>query len=83
MAKPTIESWLMEGLLKPYVHYVPLEDDYSDLDKIIEWCEKNDDKCLKIVKNANEFMNQFENIEVEKKIFEMIKEHYKNSFTFV
>ena len=83
MARPKIESWLMEGLLKPWVHYVPLADDYSDLDKIIEWCRKNDDKCQEIVRNSNNFMKQFENMEVERKLFNMIKEHYKNTFTLV
>ena len=83
MAPPKIESWLMEGLLEPWVHYVPLADDYSDLDKIVDWCRNNDEKCQEIVKNANNFMKQFENIEVERKIFNMIKEHYKNTFKFV
>jgi hypothetical protein len=83
MATPKIESWLMEGLLKPWVHYVPLADDYSDLDKIVEWCRNNDDRCQQIVRNANQFMKQFENIEVEKKIFNMIKQHYMNTFNFI
>ncbi len=83
MTPPKIESWLMEGLLKPWVHYVPLADDYSDLDNIVEWCRDNDDKCQEIVRNANNFMRQFENFEVERKIFNMIKEHYKNTFTLV
>jgi hypothetical protein len=81
MAPPKIESWLMEGLLQPWVHYVPLADDYSDLDKIVDWCRNNDEKCQEIVRNANNFMKQFEDIEVEKKIFDMIKEHYKNTIT--
>ncbi len=83
MAPPTIESWLMEGLLEPWVHYVPLSEDYSDLDTIIEWCRKNDDKCQEIVKNANIFMKQFEDTETETKIWNMIKEHYIKTFTFV
>jgi len=83
MAPPKIESWLMEGLLEPWVHYVPLADDYSDLDKIVEWCRKNDDKCQEVVRNANNFMKQFGNIEVEREIFNMIKEHYKKTFTLV
>ena len=83
MAPPKIESWLMEGLLEPWVHYVPLADDYSDLDKIVEWCKNNDEKCQEIVKNANNFMKQFENIETEIEIFNMIKEHYKNTFTLI
>ena len=83
MAPPKIESWLMEGLLEPWVHYVPLAADYSDLDKVVEWCRNNDGKCQEIVRNANQFMKQFEDIEVEKKIFSMIKEHYVNTFTLV
>ena len=83
MAKPTIESWLMEGLLQPYIHYVPLQDDYSDLDEILTWCQNNDGKCQEIVQNANTFMKQFENFEDEKKLFTMIKEFYKNTFIFV
>lgn len=82
MSIPKIESWLMEGLLEPYVHYVPLKDDYSDLDIILEWCRSNDNKCQEIVENANKFMKQFENSETEQKIFNMIKEHYKNTFIF-
>ena len=80
MTPPRLESWLMEGLLKPWIHYVPLADDYSDLDTIVEWCKNNDEKCQEIVKNANNFMKQFENIENEIEIFNMIKEHYKKTF---
>ena len=83
MAKPTIESWLMEGLLQPYIHYVPLKDDYSDLEEIINWCKNNDNKCQEIVKNANAFMKQFENMEVETQLFRMIKTHYIKTFKFI
>lgn len=83
MAPPKIESWLMEGLLKPWFHYVPLADDYSDLDKIVDWCRNNDKKCQEIVKNANNFMEQFRDIEIEIKIFDMIKKHYQTTFKFI
>ena len=83
MAKPIIESWLMEGLLEPYFHYVPLKDDYSDLDEIIEWCKNNDTQCQEIVKNANTFMKQFENNDVENKLFAMIKKYYSEMFKFI
>lgn len=82
MKKPILESWTMEGLLKPYVHYVPLKDDLSDLDEIVKWCKDNDEKCQEIVKNANNFMKEFENLDNEKKIWEMMQETYKKTFTF-
>eukprot|EP01083_Nonionella_stella_P288882 983038_1 len=34
MAPPTKETWLMEGLLKPYVHYIPLT---YRADHILKW----------------------------------------------
>lgn len=79
MAKPVIEGWLMEGLLEPYVHYVPLKDDFSDLDEIIEWCKNNDDKCKKISSNSTKYMSQFLNYEEELKLHNDIIDWYKEN----
>ncbi len=32
-------------LLKPYIHYVPVKSDLSDLIEKIQWCRDNDEKC--------------------------------------
>lgn len=45
------KSWFSH-LLIPYVHYVPIKSDLSDLVDRIKWCKQNDDKCKEIVKNA-------------------------------
>lgn len=66
MPKPTCTSWLMETTLVPDYHYVLIKDDFSDLKEKIEWCEKNQDECINIIKNANEFMSQFEDNNKEK-----------------
>ncbi len=34
--------------LKPWVHYVPIEEDLSDLIEKIEWCKQNDAEAKKI-----------------------------------
>lgn len=52
MPTPRVEGWLMEGLLKPYVHFVPL-DDPEKVDSMIEWMRTHDDICKRIVHNAN------------------------------
>jgi len=49
--------WLSEFLI-PYVHYVPIKSDLSDIIEIIEWCKQNDDKCLQISKNALKLYNE-------------------------
>lgn len=41
-------------LLKPYVHYVPVKADLSDLLQKINWCKKHNEKCKKIASNARE-----------------------------
>lgn len=52
--------WYSEKL-KPYVHYVPIKNDLSDLIEQIQWCKNNDEKCKKISENAFYFYNNFLN----------------------
>tara|TARA_Y100000389_G_scaffold204555_1_gene257951 strand:- start:317 stop:3181 length:2865 start_codon:yes stop_codon:yes gene_type:complete len=44
--------------LKPYVHYVPIKEDLSDLVTQVQWCIKHDDKCKQIGKNAQSFYKE-------------------------
>lgn len=46
-------------MLKPWVHYVPVKADLSDLIDQIQWCRNNDSKCQVIVKNAKEFFDKY------------------------
>ena len=50
----SLYKWIQwfHPLLKPYIHYVPVKKDLSDLADQIQWCKVNDDKCKKIVENA-------------------------------
>jgi len=83
MTPPIYESWLMENKLEPYVHYIPMKDDMSDLDDILEWCKKNDDKCKEIAQNARKFIMQFTNNETEQLIFNMIKHLYQIKYNII
>lgn len=55
-------SWF-SNLLKPYIHYIPIKSDFSDLEKQILWCKSNDEECKKIVNNAIELYNLYFNKE--------------------
>jgi hypothetical protein len=79
MNKPEYTSWLLECELKPWVHYVPLNSDFTDLFDKIVWCEANQHKCKEIVQNANNFMKMFSDIKFEEKLERMVINHYKNS----
>jgi len=76
-----IESWFMEGKLKPWTHYVPVQDDFSDLIEVYHWCLQNPEQCQKIIKNANQYVNQFLNGEKEFKIIDGVLEGYCNNVT--
>ncbi|UYP47988.1 hypothetical protein NEF87_004273 [Candidatus Lokiarchaeum ossiferum] len=79
MPKPSVESWLMEGKLKPYVHYVPLNDKLDNLEEIYKWCVSNDKKCKKIASNATKYMEKFIDLEQENAILlKILKIYCKN-----
>eukprot|EP00594_Rhizosolenia_setigera_P009335 CAMPEP_0178964752 /NCGR_PEP_ID=MMETSP0789-20121207/15863_1 /TAXON_ID=3005 /ORGANISM="Rhizosolenia setigera, Strain CCMP 1694" /LENGTH=360 /DNA_ID=CAMNT_0020649585 /DNA_START=262 /DNA_END=1344 /DNA_ORIENTATION=+ len=58
MAKPTVVSYAMEHMLVPFLHYIPLNDDYSNLMEMVEWARANDEKCRWISQQATEYMNR-------------------------
>ena len=61
MAAPITVSFAMEDLLVPFVHYVPVKDDYSNLVEMVEWARMNDDKCKWISEQATLYMDQLWN----------------------
>ena len=75
------ESWLMEGNLKPWVHYVPVKEDFSDLLEVYHWCLKNPEMCKQIISNANDYINRFLDGEQEFKIIDGVLEGYCKNIT--
>jgi hypothetical protein len=59
MPSPTIEIWTMESCLEPWVHYVPVKNDFSDLEDRILECERDLDRCQKIAEAATEFVRWY------------------------
>ena len=54
--------WLTP-LLKPWVHYIPINKDLSDLISKIDWCINNDIKCKKIASNALKLAKKYLNLD--------------------
>lgn len=52
------DMWYFKHL-KPYVHYVPVKADLSDLQDKINWCVENDNLCKIIVLNAEIFYKTY------------------------
>lgn len=51
------EQWYYDEL-KEWVHYVPVNNDFSNLDIIIKWCLDNDNICKQIAENSRKFIKQ-------------------------
>jgi EGF-domain serine glucosyl/xylosyltransferase len=48
-------QWFYSAL-KPYEHYIPIENDMSDLLDKVKWAKDSDEICEKIAKNATNFV---------------------------
>lgn len=55
---PPIKVWF-SNKIEPYVHYVPVKSDYSDLETQLEWCKENDQKCELIAENSVKFYTEY------------------------
>ena len=77
MPKPTFETWFMEGTLIPDYHYVEINHDYSDLSAKLQYYISNPDKANMIIENANKYVIQFQDNQVEKLIsLQVLKKYF-------
>jgi hypothetical protein len=76
MRRPRFETWYMEGRLIPDVHYVLLNDDFSNLEEKIQYYNENQDLAQEIIKNAQAYTEQFKDVEREHKINLLVAKKY-------
>lgn len=78
MPKPKFETWFMEGALKPGVHYVEINDNFENLEEKIRYYTMHRAEALEIIKNANEYVRQFQNKDLEDLLCFKVLERYVN-----
>jgi hypothetical protein len=78
MPKPRCETWLLEGELKAWEHYVPVNTDLSDLNGIYDWCRSNPQKCKEIAQNGRAYVARFLDIKTEFAIIRAVVRGYLN-----
>jgi hypothetical protein len=85
MPRPTCTSWAMEELLIPYVHYVPIADDLSDVEAQVQWVLSHESASIEIARRGRLWMYdlvfhpdaQAENEQVTKETLERYMAHFK------
>lgn len=83
MPKPVWTSWTMEEKLEPYVHYLPLNDDLSNLDELLEWAANNDKLCQEIAQNGKKYASQFLDKEYDTTMRMMLLQEYSNRLKII
>ncbi len=78
MRKPRYETWFMEGLLRAGVHYVQLNEDFSDLDEKMRYFDAHPEQALAIIANANRWALQFKDARRERLISLLVMQKYRD-----
>lgn len=84
MAKPLFTSWAMEELLEPWIHYIPIESDFSDLEEKVAWMIHHDAESRRISYRASLWIKDLvfhpSVADDEQQIFRQILERYARHF---
>jgi hypothetical protein len=68
MQEPRYETWLLESKLLPWVHYVPVAEDFSDLAEKFQQMIANPQLAENIAWNGQNHMSQFSDGERESRV---------------
>lgn len=71
-----METWYMEGTLKPDEHFIGLDENYENLEEKITYYIEHPKEALEIIKNAKEYRAQFKNRNLEKLISLLVLKKY-------
>lgn len=82
MPAPTCETWAYESFLLPFVHYVPLRHDLSDIDDVYDWCRTNPNACEEIAQNGKQFITAFLDERTEMRVCRAVISEYLSKVSF-
>lgn len=78
----TEEFQWFQPALQPFVHYLPIKKDLSDLIERIDWARANSDKVKEIIKNQNEVARKCFHPQTIAKQLSYIIENYAKKFNY-
>lgn len=76
MPVPSAESWLMEGNLKPWIHFAPIQANTSDLLEVIEILQENPDLANSIAMNGKQYMRKFLDHDNERQLSRLVLQNF-------
>ena len=76
MPKPRFETWFLESQLQAGVHYVELDDDFSNLQAVFDHYEQNPEEALQIIGQAQAYTNKFKDRDSERLLTQSVAAKY-------
>jgi hypothetical protein len=73
-----METWYMEGTLKPDVHFIGIDENYENLEEKLQYYIDHENEALEIIRNAKEYRAQFNDKNVENLISLLVLKKYFN-----
>jgi hypothetical protein len=84
MQPPSYTSWAMEELLEPWVHYIPLNEELSDVEEKMQWVLDHDDHAQQIAERGTLWIQDLvlhsDAVNDDKQIEEEIIRRYRAHF---
>jgi hypothetical protein len=74
--KLRFETWFREGQLIPFVHYVQIKDDFSDVEEKFNYYISHPNEAKAIIKNAQAHAKLFYDINTQYKIAALVALKY-------
>jgi len=56
MPPPTVESWLIESRLEPWVHFIPIKAEGTDLEERLTWAKSHSAACRRITAASTDYV---------------------------
>lgn len=63
-----VQRWGLHSWLQPWKHYVPIDDDFSDLPTKLDWAISNPALAEEIANNGKDFIHEFDDKNRENRI---------------
>ena len=82
----TMSSWAMEDTLQPFIHYIPIKRDMSNVEERIQWAESHPEETKLISERSTLFVYDLlfhpKAMEDEREIMTQMMERYEQNFGY-
>ena len=84
MPSPTFSSWLMEEVLEPWVHYIPIDVSFDDVEEKMQWIQDHDEEAETIAQAGSlwvkDLLDHPDADTDDQEIFRQMLERYEKLF---